>query len=777
MKSPHKLPPFDWVSFLLLNVIALVGAWTLAATEWDEHLSIIALIALLGVWAGTALARSRFPSIVTGSFATAYGLFVVGWQLGTALDPALILRRKVLTILGRFTAFISVIIAGETNQDPLMFVLIMALLFWFISAYSAWSVMRKGGIWGAILPGGITIFTISYFYLGEVKIGFYLAIYILLLLLLTIREDLFKRQKVWESVRARVPLDTAYRVSIAGLVATVLIVGLAWGAPAFARSEMLAEAWKTISNPFSDIRDRVGDTLGTVHGPTIVYMSEYDEILELKAGTQPANRLVMNVDPVEFPSHGGRFYWRSRVYDEYQDRKWIVPESASLSFDPNEGDLSLGDLTGRDVIEVNFALKSGDIQLLFLPSQPIWVERMSSWTVIPLEEGVLDILAATSNLFIREGESYLSRGSVATPTTDQLRAAGELYPEWVVERYLQLPETITERTTELAQIITQNVDNHYDKAVAITRWLRFNIEYNRETEPPPEDAEVIDWFLFDYKIGFCNYYASAEVIMLRSLGIPARLAAGYASGTFDDDLASYQVYSEDAHSWPEVYFPGIGWVEFEPTVSQPVLIRSAVNDNENDDGPISHLYREDPFDREDRREDGLENLLEPDMDVGDTAAGLLGWSLWHRVALVASGVFVITLILLRLSPTAWVAARAILSRGMTRLGMTPPEAFITTGYSRDTLTCRIYAMWTEWLKRLGMITGRSQTAMERVALFSSALPESADAAWTIVEAYSKERFGQQFVNEDLVISAWGSLRGGLWLALLRKATDRWRDKS
>lgn len=772
MNSPQKPPPFDWVSFLLLNLIALVGAWTLAATEWDEHLSIIALIALLGVWAGTALARSKFPSMISGLFAAAYGLFIVGWQLGTKLDPALVLRRKIITIFGRFSVFLSVLIAGEPNQDPLMFVLIMALLFWSLSAYSAWSVMHKGGIWGAILPGGVTIFTISYFYLGTVKIALFLAIYILLLLLLAIRVDLTNRQKAWESVRARVPIDTAYRVSIAGLVATVLLVGLAWGAPAFARSETLAEAWKTISNPFLGARDRVGDAFSTVRGPAAVYMSEYDEVLELKAGTQPANRLVMDVDPIEFPSHGGRFYWRTRIYEEYQERKWIAPEGVSLPFNPDDGNLSIGELAGRDTVEVSFAMKGGDIKMLFLPSQPVWVERTSSFAVIPLEEGVFDLLTATSNRFIREGESYLARGSVATPTADQLRLAEEQYPDWVVERYLQLPDTITERTTELAQTITQDLDNSYDKAVAITRWLRSNIEYNRETEQPPEDVEAIDWFLFDYQIGFCNYYASAEVLLLRSLGIPARLAAGYARGAFDRDLAVYHVYSEDSHSWPEVYFTGIGWVEFEPTVSQPVLNRPEEIDDEAGGGPLSNLDHEDPLDREGRFED----LLDPETDVGGAPAGLRGWSLLRRITLAVGGILIAALVWLRLSPSAWVVARASLSRGMTRLGMTPPEALIPMDYSWETLTGRIYASWTEWLKRLGMITGKSQTAMERVAIFTSSLPESADAAWTIVEAYSKERFGQQSIDEDTVKSAWRSLRGGLWLALLWKSTDRWRNK-
>jgi hypothetical protein len=115
MKPPQNRPPFDWVSFLHLNSIALMGAWTLAATEWDEYLTITALIALLGVWAGTALARSRFPSVVAGLFATAFGLFIVGWQLVTTLDPALILPRKTSAILGRISVFVSVVIGGEPN--------------------------------------------------------------------------------------------------------------------------------------------------------------------------------------------------------------------------------------------------------------------------------------------------------------------------------------------------------------------------------------------------------------------------------------------------------------------------------------------------------------------------------------------------------------------------------------------------------------------------------------------------------------------------------------
>ena len=87
------------------------------------------------------------------------------------------------------------------------------------------------------------------------------------------------------------------------------------------------------------------------------------------------------------------------------------------------------------------------------------------------------------------------------------------------------------------------------------------------------------WVLFHTKKGFCNYYASDEVLLLRSIGIPARMAVGFAEGEGSNDSTargeSFIVRNHDAHAWPEVYFPNIGWVEFEPTVNQNPIVRPA----------------------------------------------------------------------------------------------------------------------------------------------------------------------------------------------------------
>jgi len=84
-------------------------------------------------------------------------------------------------------------------------------------------------------------------------------------------------------------------------------------------------------------------------------------------------------------------------------------------------------------------------------------------------------------------------------------------------------------------------------------------------------VDRVAWFLFQGKQGYCEYYASSMVIMLRHLGIPARLAGGYAPGSLDPKTRQIVVRESSAHAWPEVYFPNYGWIEFEPTPSQPVI--------------------------------------------------------------------------------------------------------------------------------------------------------------------------------------------------------------
>jgi hypothetical protein len=168
-----------------------------------------------------------------------------------------------------------------------------------------------------------------------------------------------------------------------------------------------------------------------------------------------------------------------------------------------------------------------------------------------------------------------------------MRLAGDEYPDWI-DRYLQLPDSVPQRVYDLAQRVTADSDNAYDKATALEEYLR-GYTYNEQIESPPADVDRVDYFLFEMQEGYCNYYASSMAVMARSVGIPARVAAGYAQGDWERDAEAYRVREHHSHAWVEVYLPRFGWIEFEPTANEPVIVRPRVagGPSDQEDRPFS----------------------------------------------------------------------------------------------------------------------------------------------------------------------------------------------
>jgi hypothetical protein len=129
------------------------------------------------------------------------------------------------------------------------------------------------------------------------------------------------------------------------------------------------------------------------------------------------------------------------------------------------------------------------------------------------------------------------------------------------------------RVKELAIQLTATELTPYDRARAIEQYLR-NYPYTLDVPRPPANRDLVDYFLFDLRKGYCDYYASAMVVLSRAAGIPARFAIGYASGKYNLNSKRFMVTQADAHSWVEIYFPDIGWVPFEPTAGLPPIDRS-----------------------------------------------------------------------------------------------------------------------------------------------------------------------------------------------------------
>lgn len=198
------------------------------------------------------------------------------------------------------------------------------------------------------------------------------------------------------------------------------------------------------------------------------------------------------------------------------------------------------------------------------------VERVD----VALAQPVPDIVLLKPAQKFQPGDTYTVLGVVTDFSADELRAAGETYPGWVRERYRQLPQELPQRVRELAGELTAASATPYDKAKAIEGYLRLiPVDYEMPDVPPARDA--VDYFLFDAREGYFDYHASAMVVLLRAVGVPARLAVGYRldPGAFDSRTRQYNVREAHAYAWTEVHFPGVGWVPFDPSPDRPAMMR------------------------------------------------------------------------------------------------------------------------------------------------------------------------------------------------------------
>jgi transglutaminase-like putative cysteine protease len=161
------------------------------------------------------------------------------------------------------------------------------------------------------------------------------------------------------------------------------------------------------------------------------------------------------------------------------------------------------------------------------------------------------------------------------PSLDRVKlaAAGNEYPEAITSTYLQLPPVLDARIPTLAQTATERGKNSYDKAAALETFLKTKYAYTLQLTGSP-GKDPLAHFLFETRAGHCEYFASAMTVMLRTQGIPAREVNGFLPGEFNELGGDYIVRASDAHSWVEAYFPGSGWIVFDPTPDAPAVSTS-----------------------------------------------------------------------------------------------------------------------------------------------------------------------------------------------------------
>ncbi len=248
-------------------------------------------------------------------------------------------------------------------------------------------------------------------------------------------------------------------------------------------------------------------------------------------------------------------YWRTNAFDRYTGEGWV------RSGGTRTVDGQLPGPPGRsEQLTQTFTFESS---MGVMPA---------AWRPIGVSRNVRDRARVTSmggfepTGPITADESYtvVSERPVASP--GQLQDAGTDYPDEIENRYTQLPDGVSDRLAEFADDLTADAENPYDAAKTIERWLEENKGYSLDVSRP--NGDIADSFVFDMDRGYCVYFATAMVAMLRTQDVPARFVVGYGEGQrVGED--TWVVRGLDSHAWVEVYFPEVGWVTFDPTPSGP----------------------------------------------------------------------------------------------------------------------------------------------------------------------------------------------------------------
>jgi transglutaminase-like putative cysteine protease len=255
--------------------------------------------------------------------------------------------------------------------------------------------------------------------------------------------------------------------------------------------------------------------------------------------------------------------WRTHTYQIYTGHGWLAGDVYPRSY--AEDEIVISNSLSRQVRQsITIWVRSEEAEGKLIHAYQIMSVNQ------PVDILWRDVGAGQQDYSLGVVDSTLYTVQISRPATRiaQLQASGSDYPEWVSSRYLQLPIDLPVEVSEVAGEITNQFSDPFSKAQSIESYLR-QIPYNLDVPVPPADRDLVFYFLFDLRQGYCDYFATAMVVLARSVGLPARVVGGYARGEYLVEEELYKVTAAEAHTWVEVYFSGIGWVEFEPTPARP----------------------------------------------------------------------------------------------------------------------------------------------------------------------------------------------------------------
>jgi transglutaminase-like putative cysteine protease len=461
--------------------------------------------------------------------------------------------------------------------------------------------------------------------------------------------------------------------------------------------------------------------------------------------------IVMRVQlPDGKPDGAAPLYLRGMAYDRYNGRSWensllhrrsLVERPQGLFTIRANGPPALGHATRG--FRQDILLEALDTDVLFGAPQPISL----SGDFVTVQGDLMGVLYLPSTSSSRVQYSVRSQRVHVEPT--DAKAVAPAYPESVRRQYLQLPALVRE-IRELSHAVTHTRETSYDAVLLVKQHLLENYRYSLDIETG-RSAHPLEDFLLIRKTGYCEHYATAMVVMLRSIGIPARLVTGFLATEWNGFGQYYTVRQRDAHAWVEVYFPKSGWVTFDPT--PPVSAGDDPNWWGSLGGAIDSLRLR--WDRLIIQYDAADQLsmIQGVRDGGDAVWSKTAGAMTVWLSLAAKSVKTITKEWLILVIIMWIFLACVLARRISAHRSTP---------SRWAGGDAIAVQWYEHMLRLAAASGfhkpAGQTPLEFARHVEQRWREASPYVNQLTRLYYRVRFGHTAASRADVRAAEELLR-------------------
>lgn len=736
-----------------------------AAGHVSQGMGILVPITLGAVVVGALMSLSRFDSFFALSHALFAGLaWILFLMAGSAqaediapfLDKGVPeLQARVYFVLLRLLNWLDAAFNNAASADNFVFVFEISFLLWWLAFLGMWSVLRFGYVWRAVIPAGVVMLVNAYF--APEPIYSLLVLFALLAIFLFIRTNLSEQQLRWRDQHTFVTHELGWDFVRTGLTYSLIVLALAALAPSLGRNVQvrqllspLNERWEQTSQDLTRLYQ------GLNRRPAPVGAS-FGRSLPLGGPRVVGDAQVFNV-----AAPAGR-YWRAVVFDTYTGREWVNTGETEAQVAPGQlvpvaAWAERAPLTQTVTIMApmsNVVLGAPDLRRIDT-SVSVLANGVPAGALegAPLAEGLpgaVEFTMVRAGELLDVGDRYTLVSNATAATERALESAGEDYPAEIVDRYVQIPPDFPAEVIGLAQSLTITATTPYSKAKAIEAYLR-TIPYNDAIEAPPPGRDPISYFLFDIRQGYCDYYATAMAMMLRTLGIPARTASGYAEGSYDEEAKLFYVSERDAHTWVEVFFPGLGWVEFEPTAGESPLDRPRGEDPAAAGQAAPPPVFPTPVPGQTAPDPGNQPEADPGFEdaSGGEATVLFPWWVWAlAMPLVIAAVLLFV----------W------------RVRVAGPTAFTPE------LPLLAFDRLQRWAARLGLAPAPSHTPYEQAQRWSRALPQSEPPIRTVADSYVHYRFArppEAAAGADGeaaypgLTTAWTELQPALWKAWLRR---------